>query len=179
MTEIEILDGLLEREAGWRDPVRRPDGTLDPPTYRGVTASTLGSWRKLGRPASRAELLDLGDDEVRAIYRALYIDGPGFTPDRVPFEALRVQLVDFGVTSGPPRAIRYLQRVIQVGVTSILDSQTEAWLHAHTGYLWLVNDALAGARARMICGAVEAGSVREADERGLLRRAAAFVVSRA
>lgn len=180
MTVDAILDEVLERERGLREAVRRPDGSWDPLTLDGITAVTLGEWRRLGRPATRAELLASTPAERRAIYHRRYVEAPGFTPDRVPFDPLRVHLIDFGVNSGPPRAVRYLQRVIAalppgVPVTGVLDAATSAWLFTHAGYLPLVHEALVAARCRMITGAVEAGRIRPADERGLLRRAASFV----
>lgn len=178
MTETEIFDGLLAREGGLRDAVKRPDGSVDPLTYRGVTVNTLGLWRQLGRPATRAELLGMTDAETRAIYRVLYIDGPGFTPTLVPYEPLRLQLVDFGVTSGPERAVRWLQRLLRLPVTSRLDPVTVEWLRSHAGYLWLVNEGLAAVRAYMVTASVDDGTIRREDERGLLRRAASLTVTR-
>lgn len=177
MTESTILDGVLQREGGLREAVRRPDGSVDPLTYRGITVQTLGIARRLGRPATRAELLAMTEEEARGIYRALFIEGPGFIPERVPDEALRLQVIDFGVNSGPARAVRYLQRVIRVPVTGHLDDITSGWLHTHRGFLWLVHDAFAAARARMVIGAVRGGTIRLADERGLLHRALAFVAT--
>lgn len=183
MTEADILAGVVAKERGLREAVQRPDGSWDPLTLDGITTPTLGAWRKLGRPATRAELLAMTPAERDALYRHRYIEAPGFTPDRVPFEPLRVLLIDYGVNSGPPRAIRYLQRVIglvtpSVPVTGALDGATSAWLFAHAGYLPLVHDALVAARCRMVTGAVEAGRIRRADERGLVRRAASFVLAR-
>lgn len=175
MTEADLLAGILQREGGLREATQRPDQTWDPVTFRGVTAPTLGLWRKLGRPATRRELLAMTEGETRNIYRALYIEEPGFVEERVPYEPLRVQLIDFGINSGAPRAVRWLQRVITVPVTGQMDVATVTWLHRHAGYLGLVNEALAAARARMVVGAVQAGTIREEDERGLIHRALSFV----
>lgn len=184
MTEDEILDGVLARERGLREAVTRPDGSIDPLTRDGITVVTLGEWRGVARPATRDELLAMTADERRAIYRRRYIEDPGFTPACLPFEPLRVLCIDFGVTSGPRRAIRYLQRVIglvtpSLPVTGVLDAATTVWLGAHVGDLPLVHDALVAARCRMVTGSVETGRIRPQDERGLLRRAASFVLARA
>lgn len=179
MTEAEILDGVLDRERGLREAVQRPDGSVDPLTLDGITTVTLGEWRGLGRPATRAELLAMTPEECTAIYRRRYIEAPGFTPEAIPDDGLRVQLIDFGVNSGPARAVRYLQRLMRVPVTGGMDAATVEWLRTHRGYLWLLHDALAAVRGRMVVGAVEAGRIRRADERGLVRRALSFVQTRA
>ena len=43
-------------------------------TKWGITAHTLGRWRKLGRDATDDEVKGLGRDEALVIYRALYWD---------------------------------------------------------------------------------------------------------
>ncbi len=177
MTEIALLDGVLRREGGFRPATQRPNGTWDPMTYRGITSLTLGEWRKLGRPATKAELLAMPLEETLDIYRRRYIEGPGFSPDKVPFEPLREQLIDFGINSGQPLATRYLQRVIRVPVTGAMDAATVAWLHDHRGYLWLVNDALAAVRVRMIDALVDQGKMRVEDEEGVESRALDFIVT--
>lgn len=171
MTEGEIIDGILAREGGLREEVKRPDGSYDPLTYRGITTVTLGTWRQLGRPATRAELLALGVPETREIYRALKIVGPGFTPDKVPHDGLRMTLADFAANSGPARAIRHLQRVCRVPVSGVLDTPTLTWLREHQRYLYLVNDALCAVRVRMLEAGVEEGWLRTEDRRGVVARA--------
>lgn len=175
MTEVEVIDAVLEKEGGLREAVQRPDGSWDLLTLRGVTTQTLGAWRKLGRPATRAELLAMSETETREILRALFVVGPGFTPDRVPHEPLRMTLADFGVQSGPTRAIRWLQRVCWLPVTGVLDGPTAAWLHAQIGYLHLVNDALCAVRVRMLEAGVREGWLRAEDRAGVVARALSLV----
>ncbi|HYC00452.1 MAG TPA: glycosyl hydrolase 108 family protein [Candidatus Limnocylindrales bacterium] len=176
MTDDEILDAVLAREGGFRAAVRRPDGSIDPDTMYGVTAPVLGEWRKLGRPATIAELQAMPISEAREIFRMRYIIGPGFTPVNVPFAPLREQLIDFGINSGPARAIRWLQRVLGVPETSTLDDRTKRALTAHAGRL--VNDALVAARSYMIDRAVDTGAMRKADEEGVESRALSFFLSK-
>lgn len=178
MTEAELIDGVLKREGLFREAVQRPDGTWDPMTFRGITATTLGEWRQLGRQATREELLGMPIEETRLIYRRLYVEGPGFISEQVPFEALRETLIDFGINSGQARATRYLQRAVRVEVTGVMDRRTVAWLHDHRGFLWLVNDTLCAARLQMISGAVKAGTIRKQDKNGLMTRALGFVLTR-
>lgn len=171
MTDADIIDAVLEKEGGLRESKRRPDGTVDPLTLRGVTTVTLGAWRKLGRPATRGELLAMPMSETREILRAVYLVGPGFTPDKIPNDGLRMTVADFAVQSGQARAIRWLQRVCRCPVSGVLDHVTVAWLREHQRYLWLVNDALCAVRVRMLEAGVEEGWLRAEDRRGVVNRA--------
>lgn len=189
MTVDEIIDGVLHREGGWREAVMRPDGTWDPATNHGITLPTLQRYRReyLGADASETTvetLRNLSTDDARVVYAALNVHEPGFTPDHIPFEPLRVQLIDFGVNSGTARAVRWLQRVCGLQATGTLNQQTINYLHKEDWngferpFLAILNDALVAARCRMIVGAVAAGSIRKADELGLLTRAISFTLAK-
>jgi lysozyme family protein len=89
MTVDQLITGILLREGGYRDDPSDRGG----PTNFGITAATLGEWRRLGRPATRDEVRALETPEARAIYRARYV-----RPfETVPFGELQAQLVDIGV----------------------------------------------------------------------------------
>lgn len=200
MTTDEILDELLAREGGWRDQVTRPDGTIDPPTNLGITLPVLQNWRLIFYQqgvTTAADLAQLDPAEARLIYKARYIDQPGFTPANIPFEPLRIQLIDFGVNSGPERAIRWLQRVLGMpkaqidGVLGPITISVIRKLHvsAHCvgegdetwftpSYLRYVNDALVAARTYMIDRATDTGSMRKADEEGVESRALSFFLAK-
>lgn len=184
MTEADLIGGILEREGGWRDEVRRPNGTIDPATNKGITFQTLIAWRQNhGLPTPTLDdLRMLSDDEAAQIYREEYVRHPGFTPENIPFEPLRVQLIDFGVNSDPARAIRWLQRVLRVPVTGRLDGRTMSKLRAlnlvkDQSLLPLVNDALVAARSYMIDRAVDSGAMRKQDEEGVESRALSFFLA--
>lgn len=188
MTEADILDELLVREGGWRDQVVRPDHSVDLPTNHGITLDTLNRHRDLlphfeGRPHPLGveDLRELDEDMAAVIYQHVFIAAPGFTAENVPYEPLRVQLIDFGVNSGPERATRWLQRVLAIPTTGSLDGHTLAVVaHWHT-VVWhrpalaLVNDALVAARSYMIRRAVASGTIRKEDSEGLQRRAMEFI----
>lgn len=188
MTAASILDALLQREGGWRDAVQRPNGTWDPDTNRGITLPTLKTYRQkyLGTPQAETtadDLRALTEDEARQIYGIMYVQEPGFTEANIPFEPLRVQLIDFGVNSGPARAIRWLQRVLKlvwvgVDVNGRMDSNTLAALEHSNQYLPIVNDALVAARSYMIDKATDQGVMRKADEEGVESRALSFVLAK-
>lgn len=122
MTVDRIITNVLRREGGYVDDQVDRGGA----TKFGVTAATLGAWRRLGRHATRAEVAALTEDEAREIYRQRYVVDPGF--ERIADGALRAQLVDDGVLSGPATAIMALQRVLGVNVDGKLGPQTLAKL---------------------------------------------------
>ena len=181
MTADEIIDEILVKEGGFREQVRRPDGSIDPHTKYGITADTLGNWRGMNRPASRGEVWNLSQDEARAIYQAMFIEQPGFTKENVPFEPLRIQLIDFGVNSGPERAVRWLQRILRIPTTGILDATTLDALQRPGEWFIrneLVNDALVAARSYMIDRSVDQGIMRKVDEEGVESRALSFFLAK-
>lgn len=105
----DLIDAIIAREG--REFTNR--GTdRGGPTRFGITAATLGEYRRLGRPATAAEVEALDEPEARAIYAAVYITGPGF--DRIADPRLRDAVVDFGVHSGQVRAAVELQHAAGV-----------------------------------------------------------------
>jgi len=116
MTADLILDEVLRREGGYVDHPADRGG----PTHRGITMATLSAWRK--RPVTREDMQALTETEARAIYHRQYIEQPGF--DRIVDPLLRGLLVDYGVHSGPRRAIQDLQRAARVTVDGVLGAET-------------------------------------------------------
>lgn len=178
MTSDEILTGVLAREGGHRPEIARADGSTDPETMFGITWDTFQSFAKRTYmlPATKQAFLGLTPDSVRPIYELLYITEPGFTPANIPYEPLRVQLIDFGINSGPERAIRWLQRVLHVPAIGRIEVHTRRALQRVPSYL--VNDALVAARAYMIDQAVDHGTIRRVDEEGLESRALSFFLAK-
>lgn len=125
MTEDAIIADVLEREQGFADHPSDRGG----PTKFGITATTLGAWRKFGRPATRAEVQALDLPEARAIYRHLFIEAPGF--DAIAYPPLRAQVIDDGVLSGPYEATQTLQEVLGVPADGVFGPRTRAALSAH------------------------------------------------
>ena len=76
-------------------------------TNWGITASTLAAWRR--KPVSDDDVKALTQAEALTIYRTLYFDRPGFA--KLP-RALQPLMLDFGVNSGPPLAVRALQECL-------------------------------------------------------------------
>lgn len=122
MTESSIINGIIEREKGFVDHPHDRGG----PTNFGITAATLGGWRKLERQATREEVRKLTSKEAEDIYRQRYILGPGF--DAITYVPLRVQVIDDGVLSGTYGATQTLQKALGVKVDGVFGKQTRAAL---------------------------------------------------
>ncbi len=101
-----IIDTILRRE-GWPRYTDRPSDRGGP-TKGGITLATLASWRK--RPVTAADVAALDEAEVRTIYRARYIEEPGFAG--IGDAALRALVIDSGVNHGPARAGTWLQEAV-------------------------------------------------------------------
>ena len=113
MTAGNFATCFADTEAfeGWHlfsnDPVD-PGGA----TYSGVTQREYNSWRaQQGLPPQGVR--KMSDDECRAIYKTQYWDA--VRGDDV-FAGLDLFLYDVGVNSGPPKAVRFLQQALRVGV---------------------------------------------------------------
>ncbi|TCR64700.1 glycosyl hydrolase 108 family protein [Bosea sp. BK604] len=90
-------------EGGWSDHKADPGGK----TMYGVTQATLSAW--LGRPASDSEIRNLSKATALQIYRKNYWDRIG--ADNLP-PGVDLCVYDFGVNSGPSRAVKSLQAAV-------------------------------------------------------------------
>ena len=98
-----LIGEVLERE-GWPKYTNLPNDRGGP-TKGGITQATLANWR--GCPVTPQDVADLEEPEARAIYRAKYVEEPGFAGIADPL--LQEQVVDCGVLHGTGRAPRWLQ----------------------------------------------------------------------
>jgi len=167
MTRADFL-ALLEKEEGtvFR-VVDQPTGPL------GVTLPMLSRWR--GHTCTVDDLKALTLDDAKQLLSS-HIDQTlkllGF--DRILFEPLRYQLLDFGWQSGEERAVRYLQRSVglsDMNVTGIIDDRTIAALNTLPPIL--VNNDIAARRAH----ADYTGAVAPAYAAGTAHRAIMFVIN--
>lgn len=99
-----LIEGIVQREGGF---VNNPNDRGGATKY-GITIATLASWR--GAPVSVEDVSNLTVAEAAAIYEKRYILDPGL--DTVLDPQLRELLVDFGVLSGPKRAVIGLQKAL-------------------------------------------------------------------
>ena len=166
MTETDLIGGILEREGGYVDDPADRGGA----TNWGITAKSWGLYKGFGRQATREEVKAITRAQAAEFYWGQHVRPSPFRS--VGYEPLRVQLIDFGVNSGPERAIRWLQRVLDVPVTGRMDDRTEKALQRDRGAL--VNRALVAARLYMIDRATDQGTIDRKFEEGLESRALSF-----
>ena len=176
MTEELILDRIHKAEG---DALKNDPADPQDPSKFGIGAETLGNWRGYRRRATLPEMAGLRWPEAEQIYRVRFIDQPGFTPQNIPCEEWRLQMIDFGVNSGPERAIRYLQKLIgvsqdgKIGPITRVELQDALDLDPMVGK-WL-NDALLGWRLALIDHLTDTRKGYKAYEEGLETRALNFL----
>lgn len=100
------LAAVLVHEGGYVNDPQDPGGA----TNKGVTQRVYDDWRRSRGLAPRS-VRSLEQAEVEAIYRKLYWDA--VRGDDLP-SGIDYCVFDFAVNSGPPRAVRYLQRAVGV-----------------------------------------------------------------
>ena len=94
---------LLKHEGGYVNHPRDPGGM----TNLGVTKRVYEAW--VGRKVDEAAMRALTPDDVAPIYRANYWDA--VWGDHLP-SGVDFSVFDWAVNSGPPRAIKALQRIV-------------------------------------------------------------------
>ena len=99
----QMIDDVLRREGGY---VNHPADKGGPTKY-GITQKTLTSWRL--ETVTAEDVKALGEEEARKIYRTLYYLRPKL--ERLPAD-IQPQVFDISVNSGPERAVRLLQQVL-------------------------------------------------------------------
>jgi lysozyme family protein len=173
MTEAELIDAILDREG--REYEEPPQ--IDQPTAAGgITAAALAEDR--GLPVSDitpAALRAVTVEQARGIIgrkmRRLARDARF---DRIAFEPLRAQLLDYAWNSGEERAVRWLQRTVGIAegfLTGRIDDRTLVALNRYPPVL--INNALAASRAH---AAYHGGTAPKFAE-GVAHRAIEFVIS--
>ncbi len=134
MTVDQIIEGILDREGEGRPPYTKP-GDRGGRTSWGISERAHpAAWRN--GPPTR--------EDARAIYSAEYI-APLLW---IPYEPLLVQVIDFAVNSGLPRAVYWLQRTLGIGADGKLGPATERAVRSADARL--VNNALVAARLLLI-----------------------------
>ena len=110
----EILVGVLERE-GWPKMTNHPRdrGGL---TKGGITHRTVEQWR--GRRVTRRELERLTQREALSILERRFVETNGI--QRLGDGALKAQVIDNAVLSGPVNAVKDLQRALRVRQDGII-----------------------------------------------------------
>lgn len=111
----KAMPHIFKVEGGYVDHPRDPGGA----TNLGITIGTLRAWRKA--PVSKSDVRNLSKSEATAIYKAQYWDK--VAGDELP-AGLDYAMFDFGVNSGPSRAVKFLQRILGVSVDGVIGVMT-------------------------------------------------------
>lgn len=117
------LDLVFGHEGGYSN--RRSD--RGGPTKYGITHRTLAAWRGVSA-VSASEVKALTRAEAEDIYKAGYWSqcGGSILPSGLDYAVF-----DFGVNSGPARAVRYLQKVVGVTMDGSIGPMTLAAVRSY------------------------------------------------
>lgn len=110
---------IFGEEGGYVNNPKDPGGA----TKFGITAATLGAWRKNGTVATPTEVRNLSLDEARLIVDGQYAQKISF--DKLP-PGLDLAVLDFAINSGPAQAGKTFQKVVGVDQDGVIGSRTIA-----------------------------------------------------
>lgn len=171
MTVDEILDGILDREGEGAPPYITP-GDRGGRTSWGISERAHpAAWRH-GPPTREA---------AKAIYLEYYVRPFEF----VSYEPLRIQLIDFAVTSGVPRTVFHLQQTLGLPADGQFGPNTRRSLmhvpkidslNTYESVLRLVNNALVAARLKLIDTLTDQEKSQKTFEETWESRALSFLV---
>lgn len=97
---------VLKHEGGFSNHKSDPGGA----TMRGVTQRVYDAWRR-SREAQRRSVIHITPEEISLIYKGQYWDH--IRADELP-PGLDYAVFDYAVNSGPSRAVKDLQRILNV-----------------------------------------------------------------
>lgn len=111
----KIIPYIFSEEGGYVDDPRDRGGA----TNMGITMTTLSAWR--GHSISTTDVMDLTQAEAAKIYQQQFwnkVDG-----DELP-SGIDYALFDFAVNSGPARAAKTLQGIVNLPEDGVIGVQT-------------------------------------------------------
>ena len=128
-----FFDAAVKHEGKVREDV---PGDRGGPTYTGITLGRLATIKGVPEPrrgtaafeSLKKELYALSDDQIKEIYRRDYWDA--VKADDLP-EGVDYCVADFGLNSGPSRAVKYLQRQMGNPQTGKMDEETLKEVHGY------------------------------------------------
>lgn len=141
---------MFGHEGGYSNNKSDPGG----PTKYGITHRTLAAHRGVSS-VTAAQVKALTLKEAEEIYRRSYWTQSG--GDLLP-AGLDYAAFDFGVNSGPARAVKSLQKVVGVAQDGIVGGQTLAAVERYPGGLQAVIRAYCDERMRFLRGLKTWGS---------------------
>lgn len=111
------LSAVLKHEGGYVDHPQDPGGA----TNKGITLATFRRYVK--RDGTKADLKKLTTEQAGIVYRRQYWDA--VLGSELP-SGIDYAVFDFGVNSGPARAVRELQKLLGAKVDGVVGPQTLA-----------------------------------------------------
>jgi lysozyme family protein len=111
-----VLSETLKHEGGWSNNPKDPGGA----TMKGITIAT---YRQYYPNATKEQLRNISDADVKMIYRKGYWDK--VKADELP-SGLDLVIFDAAVNSGPSRSIKWLQEALGVTVDGKIGPATIA-----------------------------------------------------
>ncbi len=124
------LQIVLHHEGGFVNHPKDPGGA----TNRGVTKKVYEQW--VGRPVSIDEMKALTVEDVTPIYRKNYWDK--VRGDDLP-SGIDLMVFDFAVNAGPGRAIRTLQKLLNVKPDGVIGPITLGYVHNTHNPVFLIS----------------------------------------
>ena len=175
MTEDQLIDDVFHKE-GRKYGDKNTVPPIDQPTAAGgIVLDTLQDYvQATGAPleVSVATLKNLTSETARPIVQwKLQQVAKRYQIDKIEYEPLRLQMIDFAYNSGS-FAVRWLQRVVRVTPDGVMGQKTLTIVNGSDG--WLVHHALIGARLQMMDMWTDADQRRKVWEEGLENRALTF-----
>lgn len=101
-------------------------------TNHGITPKTYQSY--FGKTPTSEDMKKLTKEQARKIYEDFYVNKPGF--NKISDKNLKASLIDFGINSGPSRAIKKLQEIVGAGIDGILGPKTIRKVNDYKGNLY-------------------------------------------
>jgi lysozyme family protein len=173
-TLAAIVEDIFLREG---DRYAEPPETDQPTGRGGLTLGTVQRYFDLHRPGWAATVEDLkalSHEEARAIVEWLLLELESDMGLRwVSYDPLRLHLVDFAYNSGGALAMRWLQRVLDVPRSGVMDGPTRDHLAVGSLEQRLIHHALLYARLEMVDRWTDA-PVNKRFEEGLENRIHSF-----
>lgn len=136
-----IMPYIFSEEGGYADDPRDPGGA----TNMGITIKTLSAWK--GHPVSKLDVEKLSQADATKIYQQQFwnkIDG-----DKLP-SGVDYAVFDFAVNSGPGRAAKMLQGIVNQPEDAVIGAKTIAAISEHPPEV--IINALCDARAAWLKG---------------------------
>lgn len=171
MNYDSIVDAIFIKEGDVYAEVDQPTGRggITLPVLQAFTEAMTGD---ILHRLTRLDLQSLTHAQAREVIEWFLHKLSGeMGLEHITYEPLQLQLLDFGYNSGGPRAIRWLQRVLNIPRTGKMDANTLAVLGKVS--LWLTHHALIGARLQMIHRWADAPENQKYED-GLVTRALSF-----